>query len=498
MYLIMEGAPLVPESPASEEPKAEKAETKDVKDSKDKTLSFFEKLIKGDVKAEKPDAEAPKRLFELFDTDKKEDEKTEQPKEELVETAEAGEGVEAPLEELAEDEKQQVAEQYVEARAVEVDQELTRTPENTLEATAIQANASLLEHIQDKLHGDAPVTAEMLDQAVADTLHDLQIEDVPAEAPAELAADDIELVAPEVIESLSAGGYHEEPLAILPPVEMVPSEPTPEQASAKPAEPEIVTVPRRRREAANLLIGGTLGYMLGRRRGRLRTEAALVPVQEKLTKQVKDLHEQIAVREEKIRKLSYEQALQNMPQVQLEQPIVRAEKPMERIGNLVATERLAQFKAAERRKSPDVMTLSDLLVAAKGIKIEQSTAAKMYEAGRLNQEDLRQLVRAQARGEKLEPILRERLKPVVMVGNYETQPANTAAVTNFPTTSSIAGLVENAMQSSTQEYQPHQLPADYQPQQPALTKPKSTNSTMTMAMVIGITLGLIITLFIVL
>lgn len=56
------------------------------------------------------------------------------------------------------------------------------------------------------------------------------------------------------------------------------------------------------------LIGGLVGYLVGRRRGRIKTEKRLIPVQKKLEKQVKGLQEDIKKKESVIREKATESA----------------------------------------------------------------------------------------------------------------------------------------------------------------------------------------------
>ncbi|HET6924557.1 MAG TPA: hypothetical protein VFH39_01870, partial [Candidatus Saccharimonadales bacterium] len=81
----------------------------------------------------------------------------------------------------------------------------------------------------------------------------------------------------------------------------------------------------RRAETRGLLIGGLVGYFIGRRRGRIKTEKRLLPVQEKLEKQVKTLHETIADKEFQIRQLAARRHVQAKRQATQERP-----KPAER------------------------------------------------------------------------------------------------------------------------------------------------------------------------
>lgn len=60
--------------------------------------------------------------------------------------------------------------------------------------------------------------------------------------------------------------------------------------------------------AAMALVGGIVGYLIGRRRGRIKSEKKLLPIQKKLEKQVVDLQWQLQEKESKIRKVAIEQA----------------------------------------------------------------------------------------------------------------------------------------------------------------------------------------------
>ena len=67
---------------------------------------------------------------------------------------------------------------------------------------------------------------------------------------------------------------------------------------------EDIDAARRHGETSGLVVGGILGYLIGRRRGRIKTERRLLPIQNNLENQVKDLHETVDVKEREIRGLA--------------------------------------------------------------------------------------------------------------------------------------------------------------------------------------------------
>lgn len=511
MYPVMEGVPFFPEAPDDDE--ESKAEKKDSKDSKDKKLSIFDKLIKGAA----ADEEKPKKGFELFKDDK-------------TEKTDNAEQDELPLEQLATDEKQQAAEQYVQARTSEVEQELGNVPDGTPAEAAVLANAALLENIQEKLDADQPLDAGLLDETLTETLNELGLdtsgaEETPEDVLAETIAETEEtqpddtavptavpptsppvVPPPAVPPAANTGGVGLPP---IPPVTFgVPAMPgvgLPNMNTVPNSTPEVVQVRSRRREAANVLVGGIVGYMVGRRGGRLRTEAKLLPVQEKLKKEVAGLHDQIGLREEKIRKLTYAQTAEQP--ARQERVIERVEKRAERNArqqsrapeNSPVFDRVTEprLHTSERFKSVETMTIPELIAIAERIEIQQSSAKRLFETGRLDAEGLRHIVRSYLRGERLEPVLRERLKTPEIHQNPET--LQTSRTTNSynreaPMTS-VASLIQQQLQNPAQHYDRYKLPADYRAARTSAKKPAA--APLATAAVTGIVIGLLIVLLII-
>lgn len=450
---MSEHTPYFPESSSEDDPDDDSevsVEKKAKKDSKEKKLSIFEK-----PKEEKE----PEKLKD--DKAEKKDKETK-----------------PPLEELAEDEKKLVAEQYVEARVDDVREELADAIDDSPEEAAILANAALLENIQEKISEDEPITEALLDEAVTETLDDLGLEEVTedteeatedsSEADDEEDADEeddpaaahtviVPPVPPARVTPPPPGPVPPSPPPPpLPPVPpMPPTPPSPpgpptgrgpslpplygtphvlRTPGIAPPAPEVVVVSDRRRERAHLLVGGIVGYLVGRRRGRIKTEKKLLPVQEKLQKEVVDLHDQIALREEKIRKLTREQVADKpiiqekiIEKLQKKQEAKAVKQPEqarpEKLGKFAVLAERPNFKTPEKLKPAEAMAIPELLAIAAEIPAEQSTVKRLHETHRIDDEGLRRIVRAYQRGERIERLIHENLlSPEKYVARAEQHP----------------------------------------------------------------------------
>lgn len=366
------------------------------------------------------------------------------------------------VEEISEDESRQIVEDYAEARTEDLKEDLAEAEPDSVEEAVALANAALLETIQENEAG----TEEELDAALAETIEDLELDE-------EAEPDDAE---EEDNAATTTAAQTTPPVPPVPPVPVSPLPPTPTtppmppgpglqppmpplgppspNVLAQPTPTSVDTWAPNRRRAGELLLVGAVGYLIGRRRGRIKTEARLLPVQEKLEHEVKDLHDKVAEREAKIRKLAAEKIIQQ-PEVARSALINKIESRLERKQQATAEqpeaalprpetpfgrpEALGKFalpgpelvREAEPRReaeplprSTEAMPLPELLGVADKIERNNISVKEMYENGQLDDLGLRRVVQEYLRGNNIERILSENLKAVETM---ESLPDNRAA-----------------------------------------------------------------------
>ncbi|HSX24228.1 MAG TPA: hypothetical protein VLE74_03955 [Candidatus Saccharimonadales bacterium] len=401
---------------------------------------------------------------------------------------------EPPLEKLSEDEEQEAALQIAKERA----EELENQPEPTEEDLAA---AAFVENLEEAIDTGAPVN-EAMDSAQQKALEVAGIETPPEdiqeeepEPPAEDVPPPVEMEEPveeeeppaPVPPTAAGGGTGIPPVPPVPPAaaaaaNMPPSPPVPPGAGPPfapggggpggklppntPNTPNIAanTAPNqppeavydRHSHAPYVLAGGLVGYLLGRRRGRIKTEKKLLPIQHKLEKEVNDLRDKIRWREEKVRTIVREKVVKEPEAAEtIKERYARREEEKERIRTKAAERRAGSEKSpdektaevlehpekigkfavlAERpeessgaasphryerlreerveqggRRPVEIMTLPELLLIAERIHIEQSSLRRLYETHRLDDEGLRRVVEAYLRGERYDRILNDNL-----------------------------------------------------------------------------------------
>jgi len=177
---------------------------------------------------------------------------------------------------------------------------------------------------------------------------------------------------------------------------------------------------------ADMLVGGIIGYLIGRRRGRIKTEARLLPVQEKLEAEVKSLQDKIATSEDHIRTATREQfwakkpenrhifveKLQNSqrnPETAVSAPEKQSapQRTPESYGKIVV-ENIAEFPAPRSENVPrtsEKLPKAELLSVAERIEVSGTSLRRMYETNAIDEEGLRKVVDAYVRGDQYKEVL---------------------------------------------------------------------------------------------
>ncbi len=458
-----------PPSPPEKTPeKLELDDDDDVEETpKPKTLMDYLK--------EKPEESKDEEPEKVEDEAKKEESEEDEPAEDEAEPEKIEEDaeLEPDIPEMTAEEEPLAATEIIDERKLKAkaEKEQAKTKEDQAEASTAEA---FLDNAKDEIK-DGKSVDEALEAAQQKTLEAAGI-DVPEEPPeAELPPVPPE-VPPEIPEVPPA---EEDPTAVPPPPvppATPPTPPTPPRgpggtglppvgpggpggpggvgSNVLPPTPNVLpitpaeddTSTRRVSTGGAVLAGGLVGYLLGRRRGRIKTEKKLLPIQHKLEKEVAELHSKIAWREASIRSLAREHAasaheagdeiverLKTHHERKAGDNERDAEKlhttHPERLGKFVVdTEHASQseaFSAPERQKPVDVMTLPELLAIAERVKIEDSTVKRLFETNRLNDEGLRRVIRAYLRGERYERVITDNLQTPEKYPYPETLQRNT-------------------------------------------------------------------------
>ena len=221
----------------------------------------------------------------------------------------------------------------------------------------------------------------------------------------------------------------------------------------------------RRALADGLVVGGIVGYLYGRRRGRIKTEKRLAPVQRKLEKQVKSLATELLQTETTVRaqarKLQQEkpqvaalltERWQRAPVTEVakrpERATGHAPVPPERIGHVLVAasatrsgfERLKteakepKMEAPAAKKRAETMSRGELLAVSETVQVDGTSLRQIYETQLVSEKGLRRLVTEHLRGGNVARALRKEL--VEHQIDFERDPI----LRDRPTSDSSAGV----------------------------------------------------------
>jgi hypothetical protein len=399
-------------------------------------------------------------------------------------SAEADES-EAPLEILSEPEisasrqaiaqqlKQELAEEAIHADAQDVLLELAVAnafAEHLLEAGDLAAATEATEAAFNLLDEDALIEAA----AASDESGEAELQDTTTTAASAAAK-----IPPSVPRPVPSNTLPKPPIttngapnATIPPsgpAGPVPLWGTPVPNPGMPAQPQFNVAPSTANQLATttmvsaedahyyerkalqrgLLVGGIVGYLFGRRRGRIKAEKRFAPVQKKLEKQVSRLEAEVYETHDQLRSQAAAQIRSTRRQQPAEQLVASttqveqirqtrlpeqrqpnyteqiSKQVPERIGRVlvrrtetvftsetaVATERQPvvnkELLSAEKRVQS--MTRRELLAASETIIIEGANLRQIYETHLVGEQALRRIVAEHLRGGDVQKVLREEL-----------------------------------------------------------------------------------------
>lgn len=206
--------------------------------------------------------------------------------------------------------------------------------------------------------------------------------------------------------------------------------PTP-NFNAAPAATTVESVESRRSRAGQLLLVGAVGYLIGRRRGRIKTEKRLAPVQKQLEKRVMTLEQDMRTKENQlvvVKTRLQEKQPANAPTEQRRQPSrtesrLNLEKPVrtEHLAHMiVAAEapKVIEKRVVERPNSirrgfqaEEVRTMKrpELLELSEKITVEGASLRQIYETNLIGEKQLRHLISEYLQGKDIQKSLRREM-----------------------------------------------------------------------------------------
>ncbi len=325
------------------ETQATEQEKADVKKS-----SFLEMLIDGD----KPQAETTKEQrpdTKTAKSTKKESEPSPVPPEATASTAET----QTNPAELSPDEEKEATLAYITARQIRLAAEASEQPADDEESIETKANQTFLQKLADKLRSSKDAsTDEILDASADETIAETSDTDELGVENQDVVMDELGEVAPEtsadehdLAQEADKTDYDNvtgssppspiSPTSGGPPLassggassggfsggDSGPPDGTPSfdsfpeggnsrfvtQSASKVAETGsrgIESIGPRTASGGEFLLGAFVGYLFGRRRGRIKAESQAEPVKRELEQQVQDLQQKIESRETRVRSVA--------------------------------------------------------------------------------------------------------------------------------------------------------------------------------------------------
>lgn len=303
----------------------------------------------------------------------------------------------------------EIAEKYTQTNLPDAEQELAESPTNTVAEAAAVASMVFLKAFKAKLTSTPQVNEAVLDEVIEQSLGDLGIELDDTETDRE------NIILPPETEPIIDNEDEVLPTPAQPPLSQTPMVVSlnsltqgGNEATSVP-QPPTVEVDFRHRRSGNALLGGIIGYMMGRRRGRIRTENTFLPVQKKLEKQVIQLTDliaakELAVRSQVVREFNRTETLTPKFRKKVSEVRQPLSRPQSNENQVAQPEKPEKQEVRAPQKTIDTISLPLLLDIAEAIKLDGVSLRAMFENGSIDQKNLRKTMRQYLRGEPLEKI----------------------------------------------------------------------------------------------
>lgn len=138
---------------------------------------------------------------------------------------------------------------------------------------------------------------------------------------------------------------------------------------------------RRAHTGSALLVGAVVGYLVGRRRGRIKTEKRLRAVEKKLTNQVEAARQQITEKEQQIRKLARETYRQKRQKLSYERSMDRPAERIEPAKLPLVAAMAAAAPAALRQERRALEPAAEVTPSSRPARPENQTTSRTERLG---------------------------------------------------------------------------------------------------------------------
>jgi hypothetical protein len=322
---------------------------------------------------------------------------------------------EVPLESLAPGEQAEVALAYIQDRQADLVQEQAESTRGEDEAGISErdANLSLLDNVQNFMRremGGEQSIDRPLAQAYEQTAQWLRSQSAPEGSTSEAPQDAM--------------------AASRPVAATVADRARPQRVESAPAATED-SVQEANRTGGALLVGGAIGYFIGRRRERVKSEAQLKTVENKLHAEINKVEQKVVEKETRIRSLAREVYAAEKKSGKAEAASQPAQTEKLGLVTLKAVEQVPTPEAAPaakkieakgptRRESADALSRTELLEAGEAISVGATNLRRVYETNLITEQGLRRLISEHERGGDVRQSLRREL--VEKEASFERDP----------------------------------------------------------------------------